>query len=186
MKKEKKDKKYLVLIVLLLLFTVSIGYAVLSRNYNFNGLINVKGNAWDITPPDSGDITEEPADPANPPQVEVDPDTGDVTISYTATLEEPGDIYTLTVPIRNNGTIDAVLQTVTQATELTTEQKEYLTYSITAEDGSELQGKDLAVNGEIRVKITVKYRDDNQEKIPTENVTGIQLKTVLNFVQKTN
>lgn len=186
MKKEKKDKKYLVLIVLLLLFTVSIGYAVLSRNYNFNGLINVKGNAWDITPPDSGDITEEPADPANPPQVEVDPDTGDVTISYKATLEEPGDIYTLTVPIRNNGTIDAVLQTVT-TTPLTTEQQEYLTYSITAEDGSELQGKDLvASTGEIRVKITVKYRDDNQEKIPTTDVTGIQLKTILNFVQKTN
>lgn len=186
MKKEKKDKKYLILIVLLLLFTVSIGYAVLSRNYNFNGLINVKGNAWDITPPDPGDITEEPVDPANPPQVDVDPDTGDVTISYKATLEEPGDIYTLTVPIKNNGTIDAVLQTVT-TTPLTTEQQEYLTYSITAEDGSALQGKDLvASTGEIRVKITVKYRDDNQEKIPTTDVTGIQLKTILNFVQKTN
>lgn len=184
MKSERKDKKYPILIVLLLLFTVSIGYAVISRNYNFNGLINVKGNSWNITPPAVGEIEEEPADPTNPPVVDVDPETGDVTISYKATLEEPGDVYTLTVPIKNDGTIDAVLQTVT-TTPLTTEQQEYLTYSITAEDGSELQGKDLAAStGKIRVKITVKYRDDNQEKIPTTDVTGIQLKTILNFVQK--
>lgn len=187
MKKEKKNNGFLVAVVALVLLAVSVGYALISRNYNFNGTANIGGNNWNIEPPTDPvqptcpDSTES-CDPITPT---VDDETGDVTFTYVANLEKPGDVYTFTAPIKNAGSIDALLESAT-TTPLSAENQKYLTYTVTAEDGSELENKELAAGtGEVTVKVTVKYRDDNQKELPTEAVSGIQLKTVLKFVQKT-
>lgn len=180
----RRNNRFLIMSVGVLLFLISIGYAVLSSNYNFNGTIGIKGNTWGLTLPSVDDIEEEPSDPNYPVKVEQDEETGAVTISYTANLYTPGDVYKLVVPIRNEGTLDAMVSEVT-TTPLSSEQQKFLVYSISAEDGTELLNKDLlSETGEIRVMITVRYRDDDPNNIPTDDVQGIPLKTTLQFSQK--
>ncbi len=188
--KEKKSKKSIVLVVFLLLFAVSIGYAVLSGTFNFIGSISIKGNQWEITPPTEEEIEEEPKDPENPPVIETD-DKGNVTIRYKATLEKPGDTYTLTVPVKNDGSIDAFIADVkTTVNQKSAEAEKYLTYSIVAVDNagneSQLKGKDLLSNSQVKVKITVKYKDDDVKNLPENDITGIEFSTVLQLEQKTN
>lgn len=183
-KNEKKNNRFLVALVALILLGVSVGYALISRNYTFKGTANVTSNTWNITPPTEDDITVEPAG-EDKPTVTVDPESKDVTIEYTANLAKPGDYYSFVTPIKNDGTINATLQSVTEVTGLTDRQKEYLTYTIESTDGEALEGHTLNAGETINVKITVTYRDDNQDKLPTEEEAAVaaNLQTRLNFVQ---
>lgn len=192
MEKEKqKNNKFLVVLVLLLLVGVSIGYAVISRDYIFSGIINVNSNKWEITIPEDVPITVEPTDGPKP-NVTVD-DDGNVVISYGITLENPGDTYSFIVPIENKGSLDAQLSNVKQEKVLTSRQQEFLEYKIEElkSDGTTvaLTNQRLAAeSGKINVKVTVTYKED-KDALPTDAETSngvannIQLKTVLTFSQ---
>ncbi len=182
---KKKNNGFLVAVVALLLLAVSVGYSLISKNYNFNGTANIGGNTWNIPDPDPDEIVEEPEPTPNPPKVECD-ETGTCTITYTANLQKPGDFYAFVTPIKNSGSIDAEISTVTTTIDNEAETSKYLKFEILTEDGQQLEGKELtANNGEIKVKVKVTYRDDNPDNLPQNDVSGIQIKTVVKLVQKT-
>lgn len=189
MKKEKKNNGFLVAVVALVLLAVSVGYALISRTYQFNGTANVGGNSWNINSPQAEiDVTPGSTE-GDDPTVETDEENGLVKITYVANLEKPGDFYEFTTPIKNGGTIAAKLQSITIDPDLTAEQKEYLTYTVVDADtdAAFVAGKKLAANtGVVNVKIRVEYRNDDAvdtTKYPTEAVNGIKLGAELKFVQ---
>lgn len=188
--KKEKNNKFLVAVVALVLLGVSVGYALISRTYQFNGTANVGGNTWNLEDPNPGDIEVDPeSKPPTPPTVDCTTENGVCKITYTANLEKPGDFYEFTTPIKNSGSIEAKLESATLTKDLTTEQKEYLKYTVVdADTGSPLvEGQPLAANGGIiNVKVRVEYRNDDAvdtSKYPTEAVSGIQLGCEIKFVQ---
>ena len=99
MKKNKKQRKILMLLILLM--AVTIGYALLSTTLKINGTAGIQKNTWDIhwenvqPNAESTVTTEKPVISDNATKV-----------SYTVDLELPGDFYEFTVDAKNDGSID--------------------------------------------------------------------------------
>lgn len=177
---KKNNRTFLVAIVALALFAVSVGYALISRTYNFEGTAKIKGNQWVITEPKDEDITVKP-EGAQPPTIEVDED-GNVTITYTADLETPGDYYEFVAPIKNDGSVAAKISSVSETEISNPSIEDYVTYTITAEDGSALANKKLAADGGVvNVKVRLVYNEQNN--LPEDGFDGVTFKNKLTLVQ---
>lgn len=161
--KDKKIKKYIGLILLvLLLMGVTIGFALLSTTLNINGISQIEASKWDIhfdnLEPSSDSVT---------PDVEAYITDDGLNINYTVTLDKPGDFYEFTVDVVNEGTIDAQLSALPTITGISTEQDVYVNYTITHTDGSDIVvGEDLRVgeseNFTVRVEFDESITNDNQ------------------------
>ncbi len=196
--KRRKDNRKLLVALAVLLVGIGVGYAALSTNYIFNGIVNVKSNQWEIKKPDEEDIVVEPDDDPKPPKPTIeDGPNGEIIINYTVDLELPGDYYSFIVPIENAGSIDAVLASVTHSDtkKLSARQAEFLDYEIVEVKGEgndeekiQLTNQKIAAGETMYVRVTVTYKED-QDKLPTEaeataGITkNIQLQTVLTFQQ---
>ena len=95
-------------LIIVLLLLISIGFAYLSTTLNIAGSSIVHGNKWEViwdnTSVDviSGSVT------ADTPTI----DNNKTTVSYDITLNSPGDYYEFSVDAFNNGTIDAMVDTI--------------------------------------------------------------------------
>ena len=206
MKKEdkKKDNKKL-LIALLLILGISIGYAAITAQLNVEGSTIIKGNTWDITIPDDnfdndGTLKDDQQDTDGDAEVTQEPKKVEdntnnvVSLSWAVILHNPGDAYEFTADVKNEGSVNAKLDTVNIAG-ITAAQQAYATYTVTYEDGTPITtGATLAANATMTIKVRVAYRDDIQASaMPTTDVelgTGAdgtantkELTVSLSFVQ---
>ena len=118
------DRKVLYIVfsmLLVLLVTLSIAYAALSTTLNISGNAEVSAANWDIyfdnISLDSGSVSD------------VVPTIVDgKKVTFSATLNKPGDYYKFTVDIVNNGSIDAMIDSIEKLPELTSEQAKYIKY----------------------------------------------------------
>ena len=177
--RRKSSTSEIVLIVLMVLvLSISIGYALLSTSLNINGQSRVKDAKWDI-----GDITIEcpegevctinPPDPGvTPPGVaECDPAVEDCgngaviwldgdTVYFKHILTKPGDTFTFYASIKNKGNIKAKVSNVTK-NELNPTARRFLNYTVTDANGNAINaGRALNVGDTLKVKVTVSYRTD--------------------------
>ena len=180
--RRKSSTSEIILIVLMVLvLSISVGYALLSSTLNISGTSTVADSKWEI---DGGDIecpegqvcTINPSDPDNtdpddgkPVCSESDPTNcttpngaviwmdGD-TIYFKHVLVKPGDSFTFYATIKNNGNLDAKVSNVTK-NELNTTARKFLDYTVTDADGNEIV-KDRALNAgdSLKVKVTVAYK----------------------------
>ena len=156
MRRNKKLTVMLVLVILLMCLTV--GYAVLSTNLNINGTSTINNARWNIhfehVVPQAGIVTPTTAATINA--------TGN-TVSYAVTLEKPGDYYEFTVDVRNAGTIDGMIESVSSklnGVEITN-LPPYLEYYVTYSDGIEIANNHLlAANNIETYKVHVGYKKD--------------------------
>ena len=100
-----------------------VGYAYLTTNLSIDGTSSIKGSKWDVhfenVQVKEGSVeTEEPVI------------SDDTTVSFNATLENPGDFYEFTVDVVNEGTLDARISSVEVLPVLTEEEKEYFNYEV--------------------------------------------------------
>ena len=132
--KSKKNKIYY-LIIILVLFGVSIGHAVMNRTLSITGNSLVNQNTWDIHF-DNPLVTEDSVT-LDLPTI----DSKNFVVSFDVNLDLPGDFYEFTVDIVNDGTIDAMIDSIQNTYVLTEEQKKYLNYTITYQGGDEIKSK---------------------------------------------
>lgn len=98
MRKRKKQRTLIMLLILLM--TVTLGYALVSTTLKINGTAGIQKNTWDIhwenvqPNQESTVTTETPVISDNATKV-----------SYTVDLELPGDYYEFTVDAKNDGSI---------------------------------------------------------------------------------
>ena len=153
--KNKKQRNSLLLVILLL--TVTIGYAVLTANLKITGTANIKSNTWDVHFENIANQTG--VTPS------VAPTSNNITtteLTFTVDLDLPGDFYQFNVDAVNDGSIDAMVDLVTTEFYTVTEgepgedpvetklnsKPAYINYSVTYDDGSEiLENHLLAKNG---------------------------------------
>ena len=117
------------------------------------GSTNIKDNTWNIHFENlnvtSGSVS------ATTPTI-----SNGTNITYTVTLDKPGDYYEFSVDVKNAGSIDAMISGISN-TGLTSEQKKYMTYSATYDSGVDIAEKqELKANSKERIRVTVRYRYD--------------------------
>ena len=158
-----KRKKYVgILLLIVLLLTITVGFALLSTTFNISGESKINGSEWDVhfanLVPKTGSVT---------------PDTAayitddELNINYAITLDKPGDFYEFTVDVVNTGTIDAKLKELPVIEGVSAQQDAYVNYTFTHTDGSEiLVGEEIKVgeseNFKVRVEFDSSITEDSQ------------------------
>ena len=173
-------QRYLYTVLIIILLTLSLGYALLTTNLNIVGTTVVKDNKWDIyfnnVQVSSGSVT------ASTPVI----DTAKTTVSYSVTLNLPGDYFEFTVDAKNAGTIDGMISAVSSklnGTEITT-LPNYLEYSVTYSDGIAIQNNHLLEAGKTETyKVRVGYKKDiTKDDLPSTEQT-LNLTFSVTYVQ---
>jgi len=178
---KKKTKTMLLLVIIIL--GITIGYAVLSSNLNISGTSIINKPTWDIhfenIQVKSGSVT-----PNNAANI-----TNATTVTYSVIFDTPGQFYEFNVDVKNAGTIDGMIETVTSTVngQPISNLPSYVEYYVTYEDGHEIQNNQLLAAGS-KETYTVHIgfsKDINLEDLPniaetyniTLNVTDTQATT---------
>ena len=167
---KRKAKMSYAFLALFVVF-VGIGYAVLQANLQINGVAKISENRWDIhfenvvVNPDSVSIgTGDSAAVVNP--------NDNKEVTYVVTLNQPGDFYEFTVDVKNDGTIDGMIEEITSTLRINNgsafaiaDDKSnlpvYLDYSITYSDDVEIEANhELKSGAKETYKVRVEFKKD--------------------------
>ena len=177
--KKYENKNIYIHLIMIVIFGVSVGYAAMNRTLNITGSSKVEKNTWNVYFDNilvrDGSVEAE---------LQVVDTTTKTTVDFSTTLNLPGDFYEFTVDVKNDGTIDAMIDSIENTLNLTDEQKKYISYTITYQCDKEIKAKHV-VNSEdfLRVKVRVEYRTDITESdLPTID-QNLDLSFTLNYVQ---
>lgn len=111
MKKTKRN--YLVAVLVIILASLAIGYAAFSETLTISGTANAKGTFDMIFASASIDTANAQGIDKVNSKAEVDPSDSNVVNVVIKDLAYPGAGAAVTVVIKNNGTVDAVLKKLT-------------------------------------------------------------------------
>ena len=175
----RRNKKIDYLLLLLLLVVgLSVGYALLQTTLTINGTSKIKGNTWDIhfanLQVTEGSVSIGTGDVAAAIQ------STNTDVTYTVTLNEPGDFYEFTVDAVNAGTIDGMIESVTSKlnNQPITTLPAYLNYSVTYSDGVAISSNQYLKAGDSeKYKVRIEFKKDISS---TDLPTTVQTLT-LNF-----
>ena len=175
-----QDRKilYLVLcIAVVSVFTLSIAYAAMSAVLEIHGNSEVVASSWDIhlenAKVKSGSVS------ANAPSI-----SGTSSVGFDVELNMPGEFYEFTVDVVNDGSVDAMIDSVVKTPELTSEQAKYIKYEITYENGESISTKQTLKKGtSTPIKVRVEYRKDLVASDLPNTSTELSLKLTLVYVQ---
>ena len=191
MKDKKRDNRTLIIIGLIaVILGMSIGFAAYTRVLNINGTVNVKGAQWSVHYVDNSYVEKTGSVEAD------DVSLNSTTLTYSVSLNDPGDTYEFYIDVINDGTLRAQLDSVV-TTQLTTAQAKYMSIEmIYNPDKNSSAYQDLG-NGNIefanpivldpnhqaRLSVKVKYKENvDEEDLPDDDVS-IDFATTLNYSQ---
>ena len=175
-----RDRKmlYTVLSILIVsVLTLTVVYAALSTTLNINGNAEVTAANWDVYL-DNAQLNSQSATQVVPTI------SNKTTASFSTTLSKPGDFYEFTIDVVNNGSIDAMIDSVTKTPTLTTTQAKYLNYIVEYQNGEAITTKQLVnKNSFVRLKVKVEFRKDiTASDLPTSSET-LNLSFTVNYAQ---
>lgn len=176
--KKKKNSSFVV-IALLLIVTISIGYAALSATLNINGTSTIKTNTWDVHFANVKVTTNTGATVTKAPTI-TEGKTTEVT--YNVALNQPGSVYEFTVDVVNGGTIAA--KTSAAPTLGGNTQTAIFNYTVTWSDGSPITANTaLAAGATKTAKVRVEYKKDiTAAQLPSAD-TALSLTCSIPYVQ---
>ena len=166
---KNNKKKNIVFVLLLLIVGLSIGYSLLSTNLQINGSSKIKGSSWDIHFENVVVNTDSVALTTGDVAATIQSSTTEV--SYTVTLNKPGDFYEFTVDAVNAGSVDGMIDSVTSKLNdaVITTLPAYLDYSVSYSDGVAISPNQLLKAGESETyKVRVEFKKDiENSELPT-------------------
>ena len=188
MKRRKKKRNNLVLAFIVLVVTMSLGYAFLNTDLTISGTGKITASSWNVffdnIQVTTGSVSLSTGDSA--PTIEP---TNKTTVSYIITLKEPGEFYEFTVDVKNTGTIDAMIGTITSkmnGTEIngTNPLPAYLDYNISYPSGVFIESNHLlSANSTETFKIRLEFRTDiDPSDLPTSGAT-LAFDYGINYIQ---
>ena len=129
MRNRKKNK---ILLLLILLLGISIGFAALSTTLKINGSAILNKNTWSIYWDDES-IVVNPNGKSGTPTVTNGTDGSSKTkLTWSVSLDLPGDFYEFTIDAVNDGSIDAMVDTIDETLPTL---PSYIKYSVTYASG---------------------------------------------------
>lgn len=180
MKRLFNNRKTLYLIlgfVLVSVFTLTIAYSALNTILKINGDAEVLSASWDIYL-DNVRVNDGSVN-SNIPII-----TERSTLSFDAILDKPGDYYEFLVDVVNDGTIDAMIDSVVKTPELTEEQAKFINYEITYQNGENINIRQkISKKTRMPIKVRIEYRSDlNSTDLP-KNEVKLNLSFTLLYAQ---
>lgn len=177
-----KKKKYMVILLIIVITCISIGYAAISSNMLINGTAIIQNKKWKIYF-DNVDINEQSV------SARVEPETvgnNTISIEYEVDLTKPGDFHEFTVDIVNDGDLTAVLDDFS-ITELTDVQKKYLKYTVEYNDGNAIAKTDtVAAHSSKKLLVKIEYlKDVTSADLPTAD-EKISLNVEMTYVPESS
>ena len=178
---KKRNKNNCIVFIMLLLLCIGIGYAVLNSTLIITGKSSISKNIWDVHF-ENVHITTGSVEAIKVPTIE-----NSTSADFEVNLNLPGDFYEFYVDVRNSGTIDAMIDSVVKTPDLTEEQKKYINYIVSYQNGEEITAKQLVSSNEfLRLKVRVEYKKDlTVNDLPSETEILI-LGLDFNFIQADN
>ena len=181
----EKVNRFLVILVVALFITISIGYAVLSTSLSINGASSINDATWDIhfenLQVTSGSVTGDSVVHA------ATLDTNRTTVTYELVLSTPGDYYEFTVDTKNDGTISGMIDSIESKVnnQYISTLPSYLSYSISYSDGMPLlANQQLNAGASETVRVRIEYKKDiTASELPSED-QDLAFTFTINYVQK--
>ena len=181
----RNRNKNVKLLTLILLLLIGIGFAALAANLKINGTVNIDSASWDVhfenVQVTQGSVTANPAP--------VSDDTTTTEMTYGIDFTKPGDFYEFTVDIANDGSLDAMIDLVSNTSyesDGTTPKNlpDYLKSTVTYNDETPVNKNQLFSHGTSeKIKVRVEYRTDIDPSDLPDTADTIVFKFSGNFKQ---
>ena len=130
----KKKRQIYFFIFLITLLSLSVGYSALNSVLIITGTSAIQKNTWNINFENikvrNGSV-----------EATIEPIVENNTINFSFVLDKRGDFYEFTIDVVNSGTLDAMISSIVKTQELNEEQKKYLNYTISYDNGDEILEK---------------------------------------------
>ena len=182
MEKERKVKKLALVAVIVAVLGMTIAFAALSQTLTIKGTGKVDTATWNIHFKNLQFLNKTTNASVNgTPELSED----EVTISnINVTLKQPGDYVTYTVDIKNDGNINAEIQSIDMPT-LTSVQSELFTFTaVYTGTTDKVSVGDTLYEGQTRnVTLTFKYKDITDSSLLPEKAEEISLTYSIHYVQ---
>ena len=159
----RRNRKSTILLLLgILVLGLTLGYAYLNTTLKIDGTVNVSSANWNVYWNNivlgSNNVTT-----VNTPATI---STNKTEVAFNVNFSMPGDTYEFTVDAVNDGSIDAMIDTVTTgvyAANGVTEKEmpDYLDFTVTYSDDVELEQNHILAAGSTETyKVRVHYKED--------------------------
>ena len=164
-----RKKKFNLIFLLVILLSVTVGFALLSTTLFIKGSSGIKGGSWNIHWNSNSVVVSNGSVSGEDPIVDGDNDN---TVTFVANLELPGDFYEFTVDAINEGSINGEIKSISNlvydaAGENEVTLPDYIKYSVTYGDDTEpLEGDVLAVGQSKKYKVRVEF-DEEATTVPS-------------------
>ncbi|MDO4995767.1 MAG: glycine rich domain-containing protein [Bacilli bacterium] len=161
-------------IILILILCISIGFAVITASLIMNASFSFTNSSFDLH---FSNINVLSTSTVTSPTATI---TDSTTINYSGTFNKPGDYIDFSFYIVNGGTIDGQISQIN--TNLTSEQANYITYSLKYEiEKTNVGVNDYVYAGQSRKVIAhFEYKEDIDDFIDLSN---LNLNLTMNFIQ---
>ncbi|MBP5679004.1 MAG: hypothetical protein J6X28_04175 [Bacilli bacterium] len=171
-------KNTIVVCILFLILFLGLGYAFLTTTLNISGTTDVDSNTWNVYW-DNVVVTEGSVS-ASTPVI----DSSKTTVTFSVHLSKPGDFYEFTVDAKNDGSIDAMIDTITKTINNSTTVPSYLNYTVTYGDDEEIASKHLLeANHKEIYKVRVEYNQNiDANELPSE-AASLSMSFGLSYIQ---
>ena len=169
MKKNRNPKMKLITLILILVIT--IGYAALRTGLNINGTANIPRASWDIHF-ENVQINENSVSIGEGDSAATVNQNDNTEVNYAVTFNQPGDFYEFNVDIKNSGTIDGMIESITSTLKINDAEPiiiadnksnlpPYLDYSITYSDDIAIKvNHELAAGEKETLKVRLEFKRD--------------------------
>ena len=164
-------------ILLLIVLCMGIGFSYLTSGLTIRGNTEVSGNSWDIYFENIQVLSGSVSSPL--PSI----DTNKTKVNFAIELEKPGDYYAFTVNAVNNGTIDAMVDTIIKNNYDESTSKLF-DYTVTYLDGREIEKNDfLGAKTTTTYKVLIQYKKDISPSDLSSTDIDLNLSFEVNYIQ---
>lgn len=182
MEKKISYSGVIITVLAVAILVMSVGFAVFSANINFNGTANVSSTRWNVFLDESTyQKTEGSVESVSEPTINTN------SMTYSVNLTKPGDFYEFTIHVKNTGSFNAKLKSLTM-TDIS-EHSNYLKYTITyagtpyTSSNSSLSIPLNAGTGDEEVKVRVEYVQPLQATDLPSELKAITLNAAFDYEQ---
>ena len=166
----KTDKQKVIIFVLLgVIVGMTVGYSALSSILKIEGVSKVIGN-WDIhfTTIDEGTMVD-----ASNVNAEI---TNQTTATFTVNLQKPGSSAEYLVTVKNGGSYDAVVESITGVDEANAASPTDIIFEVSDID----VGTELNASGELSFKVKATWKPESTTIVDSNKQATISV----NFIQQ--
>ena len=170
---EKKNTFYVAVIAILLVAVVAMSIGFAFSDVNLTGGVTAKATKWDVHFKEVKNIANNGATVTTAPSV---PANGSTSISYTVTLNKPGDYYEFDADVIDAGDFNAILKTIAMTSTASIDYLDHVvTYNstnYTAATNAITGNSALAPEGTETIHVKVSYVEPADESsLPTTDQT---------------